>query len=296
MNTPGSTLNLLGDLWSTGNWWARQLLVGAVVWHLATLCVGLIGVPMITILFMTMTGSAITIAAIWYGQPLIPVLAAFTSPGRTAIHWIAIVIGLELALGIYLATVPVGLNWTTRGLALLAIGAALAAIVLKLSGAVKLVSGILWLKFVVFTAIIYGYYLMPDLLPAFREGWFKEQAQAAERIRRGEPAFVEHTHGTSINYPVCDDAETIEFAPGQTKIKVPIKSHCWSGWIKLPTDANGRGLYTWWGTDSPGELEFAFPDGRRVLLKADKASYGWLPPGHRFRLRGPGIATVTIER
>ena len=108
---------------------------------------------------------------------------------------------------------------------------------------------------------------------------------------------IKNASARTIHYPVCANAPTYRFSANQNSIQVPIQPDCWSGWVVLPTDSTGtRGLYTWWGTDSPGELEFAFPDGRRILLEADEASYGWLPPGHRFRLRGPGPVTVNIER
>lgn len=101
-------------------------------------------------------------------------------------------------------------------------------------------------------------------------------------------------------YPVCANARDFRFTvtgPKKESVQISTRSDCWSGWIILPMDSTGvKGLYTWWGVDSPGKLEFALADGRRILLEADEASHGWLPPGHRFRLCGPGPVTVKIER
>ena len=274
MNTVSQASKVAGDLWITGNWWARRLLIGAVVWHLLTLVVGLIGVPIVTILFMVVAGSALTIAAIWYSQPLIPILAAFTSPGRTAIHWTAVVIGLELALGMYLATVPVGHNWNTRVLALMALGAAFAAIVLKIGSGWETLRGILWLKFVVLTLIIYGYGFLPDMFPALREAWHREQAQAAERIKRGESIFVEQ----EINRRY---AKTFRF---------PINPTTWTDCWLPPGQTIKR-----WG--APGYMELAFANPVPDTLRIADGTRMFLDLSHNsFRARGKsGILFFELE-
>lgn len=282
MSTAGSTWNLWGDLWSTGNWWARRLLISVVLWHLLTLLVGLIGVPTVTILFMVTVGSALTIMAIWYSQPLIPILAMFTSGGRTAINWIAIVIGLELALGMYLATVPVGINWTTRGLALLALGAALTAIVLKISHTGwKLPIAILWLKFAVLTLVIYAYGLMPDMLSALREAWLKDQARAAEKVRRGESIWT--SLAAAIQLQTVPQSAT---APARQIQKVQIYPN------KDVDVVAPHGATDVW-IEPPGELTYTFPSGKTVTVPAND-HLKFALPSREFKLRGdPGIATIT---
>ncbi len=284
MSTSRSTRNLMGDLWSTGNWWARRLLIGVVLWHLLTLLVGLIGVPMVTILFMVTVGSALTITAIWYSQPLIPVLAAFTSAGRTTINWVAVVIGLELALGMYLATVPVGINWTTRGLALLALGAALTAIVLKISNTGwKLPITLLWLKFVVLTLIIYAHGLMPDMLSALHDGWMRDQARAAEKIRRGESIWATPAQQQSAQ------AQAIQSVTRTIRGKIPPNNEL-SREVEIPTGVD----FDW---TAPGDVTFVCTNGKKIFVPNGQtnAKLGRLPT-QRFRLYGDQGEVIFIPK
>ena len=98
------------------------------------------------------------------------------------------------------------------------------------------------------------------------------------------------------HYPVCTNAPTYRFGANQNSIQVPIQPDCWSGWIVLPTDSTGVSQYNWYTVISPGELEFMLADGRRIRMDADEVDSGLVLPRHRCRLRGPGPATVSIER
>ena len=259
MNTARAGLNMAGDIWTSGNWWTRRLLIFAVLWHLATVGVGLIGVPVITILFMITVGSILAILAVWYGQPLIPILAAFTASGRTVIHWIMAVICFELVLGTYLSTVPVGTNWTTRGMAIVAIGAAVTAIGLKINNfGWKTPIAILWLKFIVLTLAIYAYGLMPDIMSASKESWHKWQGETAEKIRRGETVFALSAQSArpSASRP----------APSQYNhtLTVRIYPDRDSQVVSVP-------WYMSFAYHSPADrLEFTFPSGKKIGMTKNK--------------------------
>ena len=87
-------------------------------------------------------------------------------------------------------------------------------------------------------------------------------------------------------YPVCRTARDVVASERKPEIKFGLNESCWSGWVTLPN--------TWskFRLEGPSYLDFLFRDGRRVHLQGDATQWPAAPPGHVFRLRGPGIATL----
>jgi uncharacterized membrane protein len=87
-------------------------------------------------------------------------------------------------------------------------------------------------------------------------------------------------------FPVCGAARDVVASERKPEIKFGLNESCWSGWVTLPN--------TWskFRVEGPGYLDFLFQDGRRVHLHGDATQWPAAPPGHVFRLRGPGVATL----
>ncbi len=94
-------------------------------------------------------------------------------------------------------------------------------------------------------------------------------------------------------YPIC--AETlggvkVTFAKPEADVKLNPK--CRSGWVELP---NGGPRYRARIT-SPGDLEIVFWDGRPpMLVGATESIWAGYIQNQTFRLRGEGVAKITIE-
>ena len=92
--------------------------------------------------------------------------------------------------------------------------------------------------------------------------------------------------GDGKQYPVCTAARDVVANERKPEIKFQLSESCWSGWVTLPP--------TWsnFHVHDPDYLEFQFRDGKRVRIQPDATQWPGAPPGHVFRLRGPGVAAL----
>ncbi len=91
-------------------------------------------------------------------------------------------------------------------------------------------------------------------------------------------------------YPIAADAQDVWPRSGET-VRVKIYPDCLSGWINLPKGVNFM-------IDAPGEIEYFFWSGKRVLVKNKNTK--WLEPAEipdcSFQLRGTtGEASITVQ-
>lgn len=89
-------------------------------------------------------------------------------------------------------------------------------------------------------------------------------------------------------YPIAADAQDLWPGIGET-VKVKICPDCWSGWINLPPGSK-------FTIDAPGEIEYFFWSGERILIKDKNTKWLGEIPHCSFRIRGTaGEATITIQ-
>ncbi len=244
-------VGLAGDIWTTGNWWARRLLLALMAWPLLILAVGvLIGHPAVTATLVVFSVVPLGLL-VWFSQPLIPIAATAVSSLQRLLQWAITVFALETALGAYLIVVPVGTSWTTRGLGLAAVILMTTALLFYAGGnKAPRFTKMLWAAAGIITAMIYIYWWMPDLVPASREVWLAEQAQAAGRIRRGEPLM-----GTP-------PAQMVIAKPRRILVRVEVSPDKNTP-VELPPA-------TRFICKSPGRMDYILPDGRRIRIEANQ--------------------------
>lgn len=262
---------ILGDIWYTGNWWARRVIIGAITWPLLILFVGLIGSGWFTALFTIVSGATLISLITWFNQPLIPVVAAFSTHGRIAFRWVVAIFALEVTLGAYLAVVPVGTNGTTRGMAIVAILCMVTAMLIKIGNPNwKLTNRLLWWSSGILTLLIFLYSWMPDLIPALHDGWMRDQAQAAVRVRRGESIWATppQQQATQPRVRVLNPTEpdTIQLDPVN-----------WSGLVTLTQKSKWK---------APGWVQF-LPYGRTTPITVKNGNLNFEFNGvQTFQMRG----------
>lgn len=96
----------------------------------------------------------------------------------------------------------------------------------------------------------------------------------------------------AVDYPLCAGPIRYEgFKKGAVQIKVPLNPRCWSGFVIMP---NYKFKFRF---SSPGELEFKFIEGGRVLFAPTDppALIGDIGRSY-FQLRGDGEAIITVEK
>ncbi|MDP3052776.1 MAG: hypothetical protein Q8N22_02370 [bacterium] len=92
----------------------------------------------------------------------------------------------------------------------------------------------------------------------------------------------------STSYRIAADTQNIWPRIGET-VKVKIYPDRLSGWINLPP---GRKFVI----DAPGEIEYFFWTGERILIKNKNTEWLGKVPNCSFRLRGTaGEATISIQ-
>ena len=105
--------------------------------------------------------------------------------------------------------------------------------------------------------------------------------------------WFQPTRAAMVDYPLCADSKRWTVKDVGDRVVVNLYSNCWSGWVSLPERVRWRVR-----TLSPGDLEYKFWDGKRILVPDGAASYNVAKniPESVFRLRGNGQATVTAEK
>lgn len=96
----------------------------------------------------------------------------------------------------------------------------------------------------------------------------------------------------AADYPLCaETADRAKLTFEQPRATVQLNPKCWSGWVELPNDGpkfDGR-------ITSPGDLEYLFIDGARRFVGGKESLWAGTIRNSTFRLRGEGVATITIE-
>ncbi len=141
-------LRIIRALWGIGNLWARLAIIIVASWPVAVTFAALIGWPALTATVALLPLAAIIFGLIALIDPL--VIGAIGAVWPRFLKALALVIGTELAIGVYFAAVPVA---SDRGLVPLALLLLLAILFLAMSGKVKGVISALVAAFVILTGI-----------------------------------------------------------------------------------------------------------------------------------------------
>lgn len=115
-------------------------------------------------------------------------------------------------------------------------------------------------------------------------------------VERAQVVAPEQMAPTSVdsqggNYPLCADAKDVFFYPdrGMTKVRVPMRRDCWSGWISTPID------WDWeFETVERKGADVWFRDGERKWFGPNDTTR-WLNRRGVFRVRGEGDIVAWIH-
>ncbi len=254
------------DLWYAGNYWARWTILTLVLWPILITITALTGWQ-----FAIATVALLPLLAIVFGiiaalDPLVIAAIGTSASGRKILMSLAMIIGVELAVGVFFSAVPVA---NDRGLIPLALLTMVAIVFFMLSGMKgKLVT--------VLVAVLVGI--------------------AAVMFMGGREEIVKKANASvsakAADYPICADTEegatlTVE----KPTAELPLDKSCWSGWVSLPDNYdfkadNGKG----------GELKVMLFNGKLRSTRGDGKG-GKLWDGNigtsSFRLLGNGVAKIT---
>lgn len=107
METLEALQRLFGELWRTGNRWARWAIAVTAAWPLAIGAVGVIGSSTLVSVVALLPVAAIVLLLISALDPLVVAIIGVTREGRHGLRWVATIVGFELAIGVYFTIVPV---------------------------------------------------------------------------------------------------------------------------------------------------------------------------------------------
>lgn len=97
----------------------------------------------------------------------------------------------------------------------------------------------------------------------------------------------------SVDYPLCAGGNIYDLRRRTTQVNLQLHPTCWSGWVMLPEGGNYSAVVD---TLSPGDLEYKFWNGERILIP-DKSVMADISSGRNYgsayRLRGYGEAIIT---
>ncbi len=246
--------NLVLDLWDTGSFWARLAIVLIAGWPFAITLVAFVGWPALT---ATVALVPLLAIAFWLFALFDPmVIAAIGIVWPRFLKTMALVVGTELAFGVYFTIVPVTNDRALIPLALLLL---LAIAFLAMSGSVKRVMSALVIAFVVLTAV-------------FALGGRDE---AKEKYKDAKATVTEWAKPTPT---AAASAQEFRFDAGEEVLTVVVGSGTRHRvWSNKPFEALSR------ETDG-SQLPFRFPAGESVIAGQD--------PAGQARLRGLEDGTV----
>ena len=197
-------LEFIGDLWNTGNWWARAAIVSVFVPPLVALLFAFRGLnpvatavaltPLLALIFVPLAMiDPFVIVAVAGVLGLHPTVAAVR---QWLARWIPLYIGSVLAYGVYLFFVPIGNNPV---LVLPLVGAVGAAAFLKLGGAPRpAVRFFGWVAFAITIAF-----------------FFTGGREAKAKVEAAEPvAAVESARGPEFTVNTGEEEVTTIVGPG----------------------------------------------------------------------------------
>lgn len=95
------------ELWRRGNHITRLSIILITSWPVAIIIIALAGVPTLTAIVALMPAIALIVLAVQMKHPVLLPIFATIEGGQTVMRWIATIVGVELAIGLYFAIVPI---------------------------------------------------------------------------------------------------------------------------------------------------------------------------------------------
>lgn len=258
---------IISALWGIGNFWLRFAIALIAFWPIIITIAAFIGWPALTATVTLLPLVALIIGLLTAFDPMVLAVLGTFGGGRKALAMIAMIIGSELAVGIFFSAVPVA---NDRGLIPLALVTMLAIVFFMLSGVNgKIISALV----IVLTAIAVISFI----------GGRGEVSKAVSAAT---------TTSKKAEYPICADTEEgVKLTAEKPTVELPLDKGCWSGWVSLPDNYdfkadNGKG----------GEIKVMLFNGKIRSTRGDGKG-GKLWDGNigtsSFRLLGGGVAKIT---
>ncbi len=291
--TIGQLFEIFKDVWATGNRWIRWAVGFIVLWPLALVVIALLSgdprdladqsgfwnfsQPNI-ILALLPAAAAFCVFMLWF-DPMLLVAIGIPDGGRALLRWLALMIGMQEAIGLYLVIVPIK---TDPGLVLLLLLAVATLLFLgmglgmRLAGFARFVFGLVSIGAVLLTLV---FLLGGRSGVATKWNAVSKTAAAAPAVSRAS------TPAPPPPLTIRADREGfVEVPRGTPMVTVPVSPDRWSSWLVL--EGRCETNITYEDDSKKPELKVWGRKGVRIL-PPDRSDEGVSDDVQKLCFRGP---------